>query len=143
MFERIDSLITQHDFAFQSWNDRYSKGVWACLAPVESLLDEVRESTSDGDLDMIPATEYFSSTNWLPLVAGRTFVDALTRLEALLASLPQGQLCRMSAWSGAVIEALEYLGEVRRSSSQYGDTDGQFKKLPTSWEAVMAANESK
>lgn len=36
MFERIDALV--HDFEFQSWNDRYSKGVWAALGPREGAL---------------------------------------------------------------------------------------------------------
>lgn len=136
MFERIDALITKHDFAFQSWNDRYSKGVWACLAPNEYLLDTVRESTSDGDSDMTPATEYFMYTDWLPLVTGSTFVEALTELEKRLAALPLGQLCRGSDWSGAVFEALEHLRDVRSSSSSYGGTDGKFNKLPETWAEV-------
>jgi len=141
MFERIDALITKHGFAFQSWDDRYSKGVWACLAPNEYLLDAVRESTSDGDLDMIPATEYFMFTDWLPLVTGRTFVEALTELEKRLAALPPNQLGRGSDWSGAVFEALEHLRDVRSASSSYGGTDGKFDKLPEAWADVAAKQE--
>ncbi len=142
MFDRIDALITKHGFAFQSWDDRYSKGIWACLAPNEYLLDTVRESTSDGDLDMIPATEYFMFTDWLPLVTGRTFVEALSELENRLAALPAEQLRRESDWSGAVFEALEYLRDVRSASSSYGGTDGKFNKLPDPWAEVLARHHS-
>jgi hypothetical protein len=142
MFDRIDALITKHGFAFQSWDDRYSKGIWACLAPNEYLLDTVRESTSDGDLDMIPATEYFMFTDWLPLVTGRTFVEALSELENRLAALPAEQLRRESDWSGAVFEALEYLRDVRSASSSYGGTDGKFNKLPDTWAEVLARHQS-
>lgn len=129
----IDSLITNHDFNFGAWNDRYGKGIWACLAPNEYLLNDVKESTSDSDLDMIPATNYFMFTDWLPLVTGKTFVEALSNLEALLATLPVDQLSRSSIWFNAVYSALDHLSDVRRQSNEYGSIEGQLDTLPKTW----------
>ncbi|MDF3834058.1 hypothetical protein P3W85_13995 [Cupriavidus basilensis] len=69
MFDRIGTLVTTHDFAFQSWNDRYSKGVWAALGPLEGFIDTVRDLSSAGYLDMIPAMDYVLSVDWLPMVS--------------------------------------------------------------------------
>lgn len=98
MFERIDRLITNHDFAFQAWSDRYGKGVWAALGLWENMVDTVRDLSSAGDLDMIAATEYVFSVSWLPMVTGRTLNEAMAALEEKLASLPQDQLNRGSEW---------------------------------------------
>jgi hypothetical protein len=135
---RVDALITEHGFAFQAWDDNYSKGVWACLAPVDSLLDDVRDSSCAGDLDMIPATEFVLQTDWLPIALGRSFAGALAELEARLSTLPPEQLERDSAWSDAVFTALEHLREVRLQYRGYGATDGKFKPLLASWSAVVA-----
>jgi hypothetical protein len=63
----IDKLM-KLDWALQSWDNRYNKGIWVAIAPSECIsldadnlgdgLDEVRSSTSDGDVDMITATDF-------------------------------------------------------------------------------------
>lgn len=116
MVERINLLITSYGFGFQSWTDRYGKGIWACIAPNEFLLDEMKEYSSDGDIDMINASDYIEQTNWLPFVTGNSFVEALNELERLLASLPPGMLCRGSMWSNSIHRALENLQKMRRSN---------------------------
>lgn len=139
MFERINDLATNHGFVLQSWDDRYSKGVWAGLAPVEHQLDDVRESTSAGDSDMIPATEYFSGTKWLPLVTGRDLLGALTSLEQRLATIPADLLGRGSDWTELVSNAFEHLRDVQREHSGYGAADGHYVPLPVTLDEALAA----
>jgi hypothetical protein len=45
---------------------------------------------------MIPSTEYFMFTDWLPLVTCNTFIEALGNLEKRLPMLPADQLCQES-----------------------------------------------
>lgn len=139
MFERIDALVTRYDFEFQSWNDRYSKGVWAALAPWGDAIDTVRGLSSAGDLDMIPAMNYVFSVDWLPMVTGRTLAEAMAALEARLASLPQDQLCRRSDWSAAVSRALEDLRKISDAAGDYGALEGMLPKLPASFADHEAA----
>lgn len=131
MIERINLLITNHGFGLQSWNDNYGKGIWACIAPNEFLLDEMKEYTSDGDIDMINSSDYIEQTNWLPFVTGRDFIEALNELEKLLASLPSDMLCRDSIWSNSIHQALENLQEMRRSNAYdlYGSLPKTFNDL--------------
>ena len=70
MFALIDKLVTKDGFAMQAWDDRYSKGVWVALAPSEYDVDVIRDLSSAGDLDMIPATDFVLDSEWLPVVTG-------------------------------------------------------------------------
>jgi len=119
-FERIDRLVTE-GFAFQAWNDRYCKGVWAALGLWESQVDIVRDLSSAGDLDMIPAMDYVFSADWLPYVTGRTLADAMQQLEERLSLLPQDQLNRDSQWAELVSKAIEALSDATSGRSRYGD----------------------
>ena len=133
-FKRIDKLVTQEDFSLQCWSDRYSKGVWAALGTHDSEVDWVRDLSSAGDLDMMPAMDYVFSANWLPYVTGRTLTEALTNLEARLAELPEGQLSRQSKWAGLVCEAIRDLGEAYRQCNDYGDLQTRIPPdLPASF----------
>lgn len=139
MLERIDELVTKHGFEFHAWDDRYSKGVWAALGPWDGLVDTVRDLSSAGDLDMIPAMEYVSSVNWLPMVTGRTLMEAMAGLEERLATLPQDQLNRGSDWVSAVTCALERLRDEYNASRDYGDLDGRLPTLPTAFADLAPA----
>ncbi|STX81593.1 Uncharacterised protein [Legionella busanensis] len=133
MFECINRLITIHDFSLQSWNDRYGKGIWACISPNEFLLDEFRECTSDGDIDMINASDYIETAEWLPFVTGKDFTDALNLLEKFLSSLPQEMLDSNSIWSLSIYKALQNLQEMRRKS-----TYNLYNKLPVTLEELLS-----
>ncbi|CAN7630630.1 hypothetical protein [Massilia sp. LjRoot122] len=137
MFERINDLVTNRSFVFQSWDDRYGKGVWAGLAPAEHQLDDVRDSTSAGDSDMISAVEYISGTEWLPLVTGHDFMSALTILEQRLMTIPADLLQRGSHWSNAVSNAFEHLRDVQREHIAYGAANGQYVPLPVMLDDVL------
>lgn len=138
MFPLIDALVTKHGFALESWDDRYSKGVWAVLSPSEDLTGDIMAASSDGDLDMIPATGYVLGTDWLPVVTGESFVQALNLLEARLATLPPEMIGRGTDWSNAVLDALSNLREVRRQSGEYGASDGKFTPLPQRTAEMLA-----
>ena len=145
-FERIDRLVTKEDFSFQAWNDRYSKGVWASLGLWENQIDTVRDLSSSGDLDMIPAMDYVFSTEWLPYVTGQTFGEAMQKLEERLASLPQEQLSRGSEWANLVSKAIDALTDATRGRSWYGDKKPEsLDGLPATFELAvkwLAASEA-
>ncbi|WP_226034366.1 hypothetical protein [Aquitalea palustris] len=125
-FERIDRLVTNERFAFQAWNDNYGKGVWAAVGTFDLQIDVVREASSDGDLDMIPAMNYVFSADWLPYVTGRTLAEAMANLEARLASLPQDQLSKDSDWSRLVYDAIEKMRELK--ADQLGELPATFEE---------------
>lgn len=120
--ENIDRLVTKEGFAFQAWDDRYSKGVWAALGMYESQVDIVRDLSEAGDLDMMPAMEYVFSAEWLPYVTGRTLAEAMQNLEYRLKSLPKEQLQRGSEWRDMVTDAIDALYEATNRKSWYSDT---------------------
>lgn len=130
MFDRVNNLVTQQSFAMQAWDDRYSKGVWVALSPDEYALDVIRDLSSAGDLDMIPATNYILGTEWLPVVTGRSLVESMAQLEERLASLPPDQLVRGSTWSKMVYESMNYLRTMNRECKGYGAIDGKLEPLP-------------
>lgn len=137
-FERIDRLVTKEDFSFQAWNDRYSKGVWASLGLWENQIDTVRDLSSDGDLDMIPAMDFVFSAEWLPYVTGRTLGEAMQKLEERLASLPQEQLSRGSQWADLVSKAIDALTDATRGRSWYGDKKpDSLDNLPATFELAV------
>jgi hypothetical protein len=140
MFTLIDKLVTKEGFALQAWDDRYGKGVWVAIAFGEYALDIVRDLSDAGDLDAIPATDFVLDSGWLPAVTGRTLIDAMTQLEARLASLPPEQLARSSDWSGAVSDALDYLRRANDQCKGYGAMDGKLQPLPKEYSGEMPAN---
>ncbi len=138
-FNRIDRLVKEEDFAFQAWNDRYGKGVWAALGLWESQADIVRDLSGDGDLDMIPAMGYVFSADWLPYVTGRTLVEAMQKLEARLALLPQDQLNRNSQWADLVSKAMKALSDATSGRSWYGEKQPEsLEDLPATFELAVA-----
>jgi len=134
MFKRINLLVSKHDFTLKVWDDRYSKGLWAVCTPIQYQADEIQEASYAGDLDMIPATEYVLSTEWLPVVTGASLSEALGALEERLSSFDDTEIGRGTAWGIGVWDTLEHLRDVRRESKDYGDTDGHFRALPKTFQ---------
>lgn len=127
-FDRIDHLVTKEDFCFQAWDDRYSKGVWAALGLQDNQVDVVRDLSSAGDLDMIPAMDHVFSADWLPYVTGSTLIEAMQKLEDRLSALPQDQIHRNSQWAKFVSQAIDALYDATCRRSAY-DIDNQPKPL--------------
>jgi hypothetical protein len=138
-FERIDRLITTQDFFFQSWNDRYARGVWVALGLHETQIDTVRDLSSDGDLDMIPAMEYVRSADWLPYVTGSSLAEAMQQLEDRLARLPQDQLVRGSQWADLVYQSVHALHTATDGKSWYDDKNkpDMLANLPATFELAV------
>ena len=139
MFNRIDRLVTKEGFCFQAWDDRYSKGVWAALGVSENEIDTVRDLSSAGDLDMIPAMDYVFSANWLPYVTGRNLLDDMQKLEERLTSLPQNQMNRGSQWAELVYQAIKSLSDATRGNRSWygGDTPESLNDLPATFELAV------
>ncbi|PEH40610.1 hypothetical protein CRM94_16550 [Burkholderia gladioli] len=132
MFDRINELVAKQGFTLKAWDDRYGKGVWAVCTPLPYHGEEICEASSDGDLDMIAATEYVLSTKWLPVVTARSIFEALGELEGLLGTFSADALSeRASLWRQAVWDALEHFRDVRHS-------DGDFDELP----AILSRTEA-
>ena len=119
MFEEIGTLVSKHGFYFQAWDDRYGRGVWAALGLFENAVDAARDLSSCGDDEAMVLTEFFVA-DWLPLVTGRTLIEAMTNLETVLASLPTEQRTRDSDWANAVSKAFEDLQNAHRESIKSG-----------------------
>ncbi|WP_247391772.1 hypothetical protein [Ralstonia pseudosolanacearum] len=121
MFDRINTLVSKRRHTLKVWEDRYGKGIWAVCTPIPYHGDEICEASSDGDLDMIPATEFVLSTDWLPIAMGNSLADALTALEGRLSRLSDAARSEGSCWSAAVWDALEHFVEVRRTRGEFGE----------------------
>lgn len=142
MFERIDSLVTKHGFSFQAWDDRYSKGVWAALGTLENEVDTVRDLSSAGDCDAIPAMEYIDAAQWLPYATGRTLAEAMSNLEAILVVLPADQLARGTDWASLVFGAIDELRRAEHASTTYGGIEGKLPRLAATFEEAVARAKS-
>lgn len=139
MFDRVNTLVAK-GFFLLIWDDRYSKGIWAGLGIIQSDVDTVSSLSEAGDLDMLPAMEYVFSADWLPYVTGDSVADALSLLEARLATIPEDQLTRDSLWSSLTSQAIETLRTAYRETPDYGMLDGRLTRLPSSWaDAVKQA----
>ncbi len=132
MFDRVNTLVAKGYFLL-IWDDSYSKGIWAGLGITQADVDTVSSLSEAGDLDMIPAMEYVTSADWLPYVTGDSVADALSQLEARLATLPEDQLTRDSLWSSLTSQAIEALRTAYQDSTDYGQLDGLLSSLPSSW----------
>ena len=132
----LSRLIQQHGFELMCWDDRYSRGIWAVCLPGYNQCQAVRDASEDGDLDMIPATDFLLDCGWLPVVTGRTLFGALSSLESRLLQLGSEQQQRGSAWCTATNKALEHLQLIRRSSQRYGDSMGRYRVLPEDFHQV-------
>jgi hypothetical protein len=143
-FNRIDQLVTKEGFCFQAWEDRYGKGVWAALGLQENQIDIVRDLSSAGDLDMIPAMDYVFSAGWLPYVTGRTLAEAMQNLEERLALLPPDQISRDGQWASLVSKAIEALFEATRGGRSWYDDNNMpdhLADLPATFELAAEVHE--
>jgi hypothetical protein len=132
----IDKLVKEKNFILLTWDDRYSSGVWACCLPYLSQCEVVFEASTDGDLEMIPATEYLLNAKWLPVLIGSSAMDALQKLEARLAALPTGFLAD-DDWVYASGEAIGYLERTQNKyAHDYGAIDGNLKPLPNDYREI-------
>lgn len=130
----IDKLVKEKNFVLLTWNARYTSGAWACCLPYLFQCEAVLEASEDGDVEMIPKTEYLLNASWLPVLIGSNAMDALQKLEARLATLPTDFLAD-GDWVYAAGEAIDYL---IRTEKKYSDDfiDGHLKPLPVDYREI-------
>lgn len=140
-FELIGRLVTEEGYAFQSWQDRYGRGIWAALGFWQDHMDIVRDLSWDNEVQIrFPAMDYVFSANWLPVVTGRTFVETAQNLEARLSLVPQGQLTGHSDWTKLVCRALLDLREAHSGLYRNGELvkwPDRLDDLPETFEAAV------
>lgn len=49
--DKIQELISKNDWVLQCWDDRYSRGIWAIVAPHVNHVYEMRQITDGGDIE--------------------------------------------------------------------------------------------
>jgi hypothetical protein len=130
-FIKTDELIKK-GFVLHSWNDRYGKGVWVVLAPPalsSTMFESVEYASSAGDLDMIPATDYYLSTTWLPIVVNNSVVESLVELENRLYFVTPSNL---QLWVHEIEKIVEDFERIS-GASDYGGMEGNLPKLERDW----------
>lgn len=70
----IYKLLDEHRWHLHVWDDRYSKGVWAMLAPSAIFCNEISEITDNEDYIDENTFAYFVENEgaWLPVVLGNS-----------------------------------------------------------------------
>ncbi|QWG92876.1 hypothetical protein [Bacillus mycoides] len=80
--EALQELISSYDWNLQCWEDRYSRGIWAIVAPHPSHTNEMREII---DGEAMFSTElgfyFYNEGSWLPVANGNNLMDVLTNLN--------------------------------------------------------------
>lgn len=68
----IYTLLNDHRWHLHIWDDRYSKGLWAMLAPTAILCDKISETTESEDVCDETTVAYLvkNEGSWLPIVYG-------------------------------------------------------------------------
>lgn len=116
-----------------SWDDRYSKGIWVIIAPPNVsniMLESIYDASDAGDLDMIPATDYYLSTNWLPIEIGNDLFDGLQKLENRLQFVTDENYFK---WSKKIEGVIEQFEEISKNAG-YGELVGKLPVLNKEWQ---------
>lgn len=129
MFPRIERLVSEGGFGLRCWDDNYGQGVWACLAPTSSDLQELEDATNDGDIEAMEAKNFIKPAAWLPFVTGNGVLDAMAQLEKRLETLPEYLMRQDSHWSFAVTEALEHMRKVRAANGAYQTLSPDYQHI--------------
>lgn len=138
-FDRINRLIDDEQFYFQAWSDRFG-WVLAGLGTKEGEIDPLRDFSQHGICDATCVTDHVLHGDWLPYVTGKTIYEAMEKLEAKLAALPQDQLQRGSQWAVMVEEAIGALTESIRGKSHYDHNKPEpnyLKHVPATFELAL------
>jgi hypothetical protein len=137
-FDRIDWLVSERNFFFQSWGDRYGSGVWVAIALSRKHIDIVREFSRSGGLDMFMVKDYTLHTDWLPFVLGGNLADGMHRLEERLAQLDDDQLCHTSEWSAVVTNAMQSFYDAMNGRSCYDEDKPELPEtLPKTFDLAL------
>lgn len=112
--DKIHRLISKDDWVLQCWDDRYSRGTWAVVAPHVNHVYEMKEITDGGDIESIELGDYFfNEGSWLPVVNGSDLAEVLTKLNEKIASFTENSL-----WKNRVYDAFQRIIDV--NDGNYG-----------------------
>ncbi|MBG9749658.1 hypothetical protein ABD81_10595 [Bacillus thuringiensis] len=80
--EALQELIVKYDWNLLCWEDRFSRGIWAIVAPHPNHTYEIREIT-DGEGILSTALWFYfcNEGSWLPVANGSNVKDVLTKLD--------------------------------------------------------------
>jgi hypothetical protein len=142
-FSLIDRMVApgQHMSlrAWASWAADRNEGVWVALAGNPYVFAEVIDGIDDGDLHGTCIREAILQTEWLPIAAAATLVQALERLERVLARVPTEMATYQSPWYRAVEQAYERVGRLWMKRDEDTMTPLLEDPLPRTLEGALAS----
>jgi len=111
--DAIQKLILQYDWNLQCWDDRYSRGIWAIVAPQANHTYEMREISDGGDIESMVLGEYFyNEGSWLPVAIGDNLMNVLAKLNEKIQPFIDNNV-----WRSRVYDAFQQIIEI---------TDGNY-----------------
>jgi len=112
--DALQELISKHDWILQCWDDRYSRGIWAVVAPQVYHTYQMREITDGGDIESNALGDYFlNEGSWLPVVIGHNLTEIIEALNTKIKDFVED-----SSWRNDVFEAFQRIIEV--NDGRYG-----------------------
>ncbi|KAA6447874.1 hypothetical protein DX932_32760 [Bacillus cereus] len=97
--EALQELILKYDWNLLCWEDRYSRGIWAIVAPHPNHTYEIREIT-DGEGILSTALSFYfcNEGSWLPVATGSNLKDVLTNLDDKIKPMTSNGIWRSSVY---------------------------------------------
>lgn len=112
--DAIQELISKYDWNLQCWDDRYSRGIWAIVAPHANHTYEMREITDGGDIESATLGDYFyDEGSWLPVANGNNLMDVLEKLNDKIKTLIENDI-----WRSSVYDAFQQI--IEENDGNYG-----------------------
>ncbi|EJR72750.1 hypothetical protein [Bacillus cereus] len=95
--EALQELILKYDWNLLCWEDRYSRGIWAIVAPHPNHTYEIREIT-DGEGILSTALSFYfcNEGSWLPVANGSNLKGVLTKLDDKIKPMTGNEIWRSS-----------------------------------------------
>lgn len=97
--EALQELILKYDWNLLCWEDRYSRGIWAIVAPHPNHMYEMREITDGEGISSTALGFYFCNEgSWLPAANGSNLKDVLTKLDDKIKPMIGNDIWRSSVY---------------------------------------------
>ncbi|AFQ19943.1 hypothetical protein P9Y62_30830 [Bacillus thuringiensis] len=97
--DAITELITRNDWNLLCWEDRYSRGIWAIVAPHPYHTYKIREITDgEGMLSTELGFYFHNEGSWLPVANGNNLKDVFTKLDDKIKPMIDNTIWRRSVY---------------------------------------------
>ncbi|MFJ1269929.1 hypothetical protein ACD661_15325 [Legionella lytica] len=133
MFHHIEKLISVGGYGLRSWSYPFEEEVWLGLTSISCQLDVVEKIISNRDCDYI---EYLEN-QWVPIVYGNNFADALSKLDRKLSNLSSQDLGEDSIWFQAINDIYHHIDSAYHGFAQLAD-----KKFPYTYEELRESHQT-